>query len=241
MQLVSTAGPPHKTKQKFVYGLLRDAIMRCELRPGQRLIIDDIARQLSVSAIPVREALQMLGSESLVEHVPHVGAIVAPISRDSVTETFTVLEGLETVAARAAAERMTPEQSDSVMSLLSKMDSALDVGEHERWGDLNTQFHGRIADITGMSLLQEMTERVLGQWDRVRRYFFRGVLLHRIAQSQQEHWEILRAMQDRDYPRLEALVKHHNRSALEAYMGYMEQNPAVHDGGGQREGGQEKT
>src|ERR1700730_8063472 len=96
-----------KTKQMFVYQTLRDAIMRCELKPGQRLVTDGIARQLSVSHIPVREALQLLQAEGLVDNIAHTGASVAPISRDSIVETFTVLEGLEVVATRTAAERMS--------------------------------------------------------------------------------------------------------------------------------------
>ena len=88
-----------------MYHTLRDAIMRCDLRPGERLIIDDLARRLEVSIIPVREALQLLQSEVLVVNVPHVGATVALLSRESIIDVFTVLEGLETVATRLAAER----------------------------------------------------------------------------------------------------------------------------------------
>src|SRR5215813_15457812 len=99
----------HRTKQQFVYRTLRDAIIRCELVPGERLVIDDLAQRLGVSIIPVREALRLLQSEGLVVNVPHVGATVAPISHDSILEVFTVLEGLELVATRAAAERATPE------------------------------------------------------------------------------------------------------------------------------------
>ena len=93
----------HVTKHQFVYGLLRDAIMRCELAPGDRLVIDDLARRFQVSIIPVREALRLLQSEGLVVSVPHVGTTVAPISQASVHEMFAILEGLEVVATRAAA------------------------------------------------------------------------------------------------------------------------------------------
>ena len=100
------------TKQAFVYQTLHSAIMRGELAPGARLRTGDIAQRLGVSVIPVREALQMLHSERLVESAPHVGARVARISRDSIIEVFTVMEGLELVATRTAAERMTPTHID---------------------------------------------------------------------------------------------------------------------------------
>jgi len=72
-----------RTKQEYVYQALRGAILRGELAPGQRLVIDQIGRRLQVSAIPIREALQLLQSEGLVLSAPHVGSTVAPISTPS--------------------------------------------------------------------------------------------------------------------------------------------------------------
>jgi DNA-binding FadR family transcriptional regulator len=60
-----------------------------------------------VSAIPVREALQLLQSEGLVTTVPHVGATVSPVSRESVAEVFTLMEGLEIVARPSRAGSTT--------------------------------------------------------------------------------------------------------------------------------------
>ncbi|MGH2411737.1 MAG: GntR family transcriptional regulator [Chloroflexota bacterium] len=114
-----------RTKQMFVYRTLRDAILRCELPPGQRLVTDVIARQLSVSHIPVRQALQLLQAEGLVDNIANAGASVAPISRDSIVETFTVLEGLEIVSTRAAAERMTEEQEAKLAAIVVEMDEVL--------------------------------------------------------------------------------------------------------------------
>src|SRR6266481_5306478 len=97
MRLAVPKGAQHRTKGEFVYRTLRDAIVKCELSPGERLVIDDLARRLAVSSIPVREALQLLQSEGLVVTVPHVGTSVATLSRDSVAEVFAVMEGLEIV------------------------------------------------------------------------------------------------------------------------------------------------
>lgn len=210
-----------QTKQMFVYQTLRDAIMRCDLQPGHRLIIDAIARQLSVSPIPVREALQLLQAEGLVENIAHTGASVAPISRDSIAETFTILEGLEIVAARTAAERMTDADWDLLASIAADMDDILRSHAHERWGDLNAQFHRAIARATAMPLLYDMTERALDHWDRIRRYYFTSVLDHRIIQSQEEHHAILDAMRRRDTVAIERLVRIHNQGAMTAYVAYL--------------------
>ena len=210
-----------RTKQEFVYRALRDEIMSCELGPGQRLVIDDLARRLEVSAIPVREALQTLQSEGLVQSVPHVGATVSPISRESIDEVFAVMEGLEIVATRGAAERLTADDARAIGEVVAAMDEAASQGRHEEWADLNTRFHTSISRLSAMPMLQEMTERVLSRWDRVRRYYFSGVLVHRIEQAQGEHREIFAAMKARDYAALEDTVKKHNRGAHVAYAEYL--------------------
>jgi DNA-binding GntR family transcriptional regulator len=209
------------TKQAFVYQTLHSAIMRGELAPGARLRTGDIAQRLGVSVIPVREALQMLHSERLVESAPHVGARVARISRDSIIEVFTVMEGLELVATRTAAERMTPTHMDQLTSLLEAMDGALASPKYDEWSDRNTQFHSAIARITGMPMLQEMTDRALNQWDRVHRYYLKDVLVHRLAQAQDEHRVIVQAMRDKNYVLLEQLVRKHNQGTLAAYTQYL--------------------
>jgi DNA-binding GntR family transcriptional regulator len=212
----------HRTKQEFVYRTLRRGIMRCELAPGERLVIDEVARRLGVSAIPVREALQMLQSERLVVNVPHVGATVAPISRESIIEVFTVLEGLEVVAARQAAQRAKTTDVDALAEIIEGMDRAL-AGEHyEDWADLNTRFHLTLSTVAEMPMLQEMMERVLDHWDRVRRFYFSGVLVHRLEQAQKEHRELVEALRRRDGGALEQILRQHNQGAMDAYTVYLQ-------------------
>lgn len=218
---VPQALPRHRTKRELVYQTLRDAIMRCELAPGRRLLIDDLARQLEVSAIPVREALQLLQSEGLVDNVPHVGATVSLISRQSIAEVFTVMEGLEIVASRAAAERMTAADAAALEQIAAGMDRAQAAGRHAEWADLNSRFHLSISRLSAMPMLQEMTERALARWDRVRRFYFNGVLVHRVEQAQREHRALLAAMRSGDLVALEQTVKDHNRGALAAYAEYI--------------------
>jgi DNA-binding GntR family transcriptional regulator len=227
MQLSVSEGMGYKTKQEFVYRTLRGAILRCELAPGQKLPTQEIARRLGVSLIPVREALQLLQSEGLVENRPHVGAAVARISGSSVAEVFTLLEGLETVATRVAARRITPGEVDALAGLVEEMDAAVEGGEHERWGELNARLHLSMARSAGMPMLRGMTERVFDLWSRVQRYYFREVLLRRVLQSQQEHHAIVGALRDRDEAELERLIKVHNRNALEAYTEHMSDGSEV--------------
>jgi DNA-binding GntR family transcriptional regulator len=212
----------HQTKQEFAYQTLRRAILACELQPGERLVIDDVATRLGVSIIPVREALQILHSEGLVASVPHVGAAVAPISRESIVDGLTVLEGLELMATRLVAVEASPAALETLTRLVAVMDDAAQAGRFKEWADLNRRFHHAISASTRLPLLGEMTDRVLGLWDRVRCYYFNGVLRHRVADAQREHREILAAIVARDFQALDAHVRTHVRGALAANLEHLE-------------------
>jgi DNA-binding GntR family transcriptional regulator len=214
--------PRHRTKQELVYRRLRRGIMSCALAPGERLVIDDIARRLGVSAIPVREALQTLQSEGLVANVPHVGATVAPISRASITEVFTILEGLEVVAGRAAARNNDPTSVAALGGLVEAMESALRGRRHQEWAELNRRFHLALCRMAGMPMLEDMMERVLDHWDRLRRYFFSGVLVHRLPQAQREHRTLLAALRGGDAAAVEEILRQHNQGAMSAYAAYLQ-------------------
>jgi DNA-binding GntR family transcriptional regulator len=212
----------HLTKQQYAYKHLRDAILRGELAPGTRLVIDDLARQFEISIIPVREALRLLESEGLVVSIAHVGATVAAISRESIAEVFTVLEGLEVVATRAAAERASADDIERLAAIVDEMDAALDDQDPARWAELNTRFHLAISDCARMPMLHDMMRRALDHWDRVRRHYFSGVLVRRTRDAQAEHRRMLQQMRARDRAALEATVRQHNQAALAAYTAYVE-------------------
>jgi DNA-binding GntR family transcriptional regulator len=194
-----------RTKQAYVHSWLRDAILDGTLRPGERVVIDDVARRLEVSAIPVREALQLLQSEGLVAIAPHVGATVAGVSADEVREVFAIMEALETVAGRAAAARMTPD----------------DAAELETWAELNRTLHRTIGEIAAMPMLQDMTERVLVRWERLRRFYFEGVLVPRAEQAQREHHLLVEALAAGDTEAVQHVLEIHNRGALRSYEDYL--------------------
>lgn len=218
-------GAGHVTKQQYAYASLREAIVRCDLGPGERLIIDDLAKWLDTSIIPVREAIRLLESEGLVVNIAHVGATVAPISRSSVVETFTVLEGLESVSTRSAAQRADAAGLATLRALVESMDRALAEGRHDDWASLNTRFHLAMAALAGMPMLEQMLRRALDHWERVRRYFFSGVLSQRTGLAQREHHDMLRQIETRDLPALERTVRLHAQGALAAYAEYLDAHP----------------
>ena len=216
----------HVTKQQFVYETLRDAILRCELQPGERLNIGVLAKRLGVSIVPIREALRLLESEGFIVNVAHVGATIAPISRQSIAEIYTILEGLESVSTRVAAQVAQPEHFAELEALIAGMDDALRHGRADQWSDLNSRFHLAIGRLSAMPMLVQMLQRALAEWVRVSRHLFNDVILHRANAAQREHRELVDRMKAGDLAAAEQIIRKHNQGALAAYTEYFDSTQA---------------
>jgi DNA-binding GntR family transcriptional regulator len=184
-----------------------------------RLVIDDLAKQLGVSAIPVREALQQLSADGYAIIEPYLGARVAPIEAESVVEVFSLLETMEVVSSRAACQHMSDSDLGALEQILVKMDSL--VGEPELWSQENRRFHRFICDKSGTRLVASLMSKVFDHWDRLHRFFLKDVFARRLPQAQREHWEILRALKTRNAERTEAVIRKHAQASLSVYTRYL--------------------
>lgn len=214
-QMRAMETPP--TKQEAIYRRLKEGIMQVEFTPGQRLIIDDLADELGLSAIPIREALRQLQSEGLVDIRPHSGATVTAITPQNVEETFTILEGMEAMAARRVSLKRNEATLLELNRILRWMDRAVTEKNMSDWSGLNMDFHLALASATNMPWLREITERALHNWDRIRRYYFPEGVPHRIQEAQKEHYALLEAIKNQNAEQAEKIIREHNRHALDHY------------------------
>lgn len=207
--------PQYRSKKESVLEALRSAIVSGQYRPGQKLVIDEMAAQFGISAIPIREALQQLQADGLVKIEPHVGATVTPIEASLVEEVFDLLEALELMSARRACVRMTADQFKELEGIVSQMDGMLD--DLDAWSAMNVRLHIYICECANIPLAQSMLVKVLDHWNRLRKVHLKEVHAKRAHLSQKEHWQILRAMKAGDTDRLEHVIGEHNRAARDAY------------------------
>lgn len=215
-----------RSKKEFVYGALREQILSGELAPNTRLIIDELSRGMNVSAIPVREALQQLQSEGLVQIEPYVGARVADIHQGLIEEIFGLLEAFEVVSGRAAATRMTPDHFAQLEQLVRRMDDEVD--DPELWSQSNIELHRFICECVNMQLIKTQLTLVVEHWNRLRRYYLDDVFSTRIHFAQQEHWRLLDALRTGDPDHVAQVIQEHNRQALASYLKYLDsQNHAM--------------
>lgn len=210
----------HRSKNELVYESLRAAILQGELKPGSRLVIDDVATELGVSPIPVREALRQLEADGFVTFEPYIGATVTEIKPSGISEIFNLLEAMEIISGRSACQRMNETDLQALEQLLRRMD--LLINDPDEWSRENVHFHQLICDRADTPLVRQMMEKTLQHWDRLRSYYLKGVFAYRVATAQRDHWRIFEAIRTCDIELLEKVVHDHNQAALIAYLQHLQ-------------------
>lgn len=132
-----------------VEAVLRSAIVRGELRPGERLVELEIARQMHTSQAPVREALQRLEQDGLVERRSRTATYVTNVSWQEVYEAFHVRTVVERMAIRRTARCITAPQCDELQALVEKMAEAGRRGDMAGLSDNDLEFHRLICEWSG--------------------------------------------------------------------------------------------
>jgi DNA-binding GntR family transcriptional regulator len=214
------------SKTEQVYQHLYRQIIECQLEPGSRLVIDQIAQELGVSQIPVREAVFRLEQAGFVTFEHHVGATVTELHASHISEIFQLLEAAEIISGRAACARVSDQDISHLEALTQEM--ARVTEQPSTWSRYNMQFHETICDIAKTPLVKKVLHEALSHWDRLRHYYLKEVSAKRIDIAQEEHVQLLGALRARDADAFESIIQQHNQMSLRAYIEYLEQKGALH-------------
>lgn len=203
---------------------LREMILAGELPGGARIAELSIVEKLGVSRTPIRAALLRLEQEGLLETLPNGGYAVRVFSEHDIAEAIELRGTLEGLCARLAAERgAMPAVISDARDCLRVVDTllaapALDDEAFSRYVALNARFHGLLSEMAGSAVISKELERVCSlpfaspsgfvvvQANSPRA---RDMLL--IAQDQ--HWQVLDAIERREGTRAENLMREHSRIA----------------------------
>jgi DNA-binding GntR family transcriptional regulator len=184
------AGRTAGTKQERVYQAVRERILTGAYGPGYRVVIDAIATEFEVSALPVREAIRRLEAEGLVVYRPNVGAQVAPADPGVFDEEMTVLALLEGYATALAAPHLGKAGLRKLRGINEQMVAAADRLDPLAFGRLNQEFHAVIYEHCPNSALVSMLRDVARRLDAIRRTVFVQIP-YRGSQSVAEHAELI--------------------------------------------------
>ena len=131
-----------------VFNTLRQAILRGELKPGERLMEIQLANKLGVSRTPIREALRKLELEGLGNMVPRKGAEVADITEKSLRDVLEVRKALEELSVQLACEKITEEEIEELKRVAERFKDTLDDQDVTKIAEADVAFHDVIYTAT---------------------------------------------------------------------------------------------
>ena len=204
---------------------LREMILSGELAGGARIAELSIVERLGVSRTPIRAALMRLEQEGLLELLPTGGYAVRTFSERDVLDAIELRGTLEGLSARMAAERSAPavvlgearaclREIDAIVSHPSLSDECF-----SRFVTLNERFHALLSEMSGSDVMARELEHVtrlpfasasafvVGQAHS-------GPSRDMLVIAQDQHWQVLQAIEQREGARAEAIMREHSRLAL---------------------------
>lgn len=199
-----TAG---KTYSEIAYDLLRGEILRGDLRPGDRLVEQDLAGRFGMSQGPIREALSRLEAQGLILSLRHRGSFVSEISEDEARDIYAVRRHLEKYAVTLALPRMTDSDIDD---LRGRIDGIVRLAKSDflKMLEVDMAWHRQIYVLSGSPTLLRFWEIIEAQTLKFQAVAARHVFHDPVAIAE-THWLLTDAMAARDLDRLLGAVEEH--------------------------------
>ena len=209
-----SVGLDHRSLGQTITERLRDQILINQLKPGERLIADDLALSFGVSRSMIREALLLLATEGFINIVPRKGTFVTQMSAKQANDLFEVRLLLEGQVASLAAERRTDENLRDLRETADFGLAAALAGNVDQLPALNTRFHNLLADTADNDYLTETLSRLSNiiQWVYSRR------IIERSTDSWKEHLRIVDAIERMDPAAAKSAAHEHITRAWVAYQ-----------------------
>ena len=225
---------PGKSEQ--IYESLRRAIVRLEMPPGAPVSEKDICTSFEVSRTPVREALQRLAEEDLVEILPHSGTWVSRISFALAEEGFVLRRALEVESVRKASERIGEAELRQLDELIGRMRQVLREDRLDDYLEVDDAFHAAIARISGYPRIWKFIGLAKVHLDRMRQ--LSAPVPGHLAEVTEQHAAIVQALARRNALQAELAMRIHLDSSFEVMAAmYPDKAGLFAEGGGNDERG----
>jgi DNA-binding GntR family transcriptional regulator len=196
-----------------VYEAIRDQIVTCEFAPGSQLGVADLSRQLGVSLTPVRDAINRLMAERLVEDVPRRGYFVARLDPEGITDLLGARRLIELAAVEEGIDRIEPGQLDDMRRLAAEMEQLVDRDgryvDYAEFSKRDSQFHLLLVGSAGNRHLVEIYRGLSVHVHIHRTNLVAQAGYSRGAATAREHRSILESFERRDLTAARAAITEH--------------------------------
>ncbi len=193
------ADAPRKSLTELAYDHVRSAILRGEIPAGTVITEARVAAELGISKTPLRQALQLLRTEGLLEVGPRKQLVVRAFSPEHRNEILRIREALEEIAIETAVSALGEDELDLLHLSLIRQKRAVDAGNEVEFLDLDEQFHITIAQVANLPIVARLLQQIRG--------FARLMRLGRVQPAEHlgevlaEHRRIVEAIEQRDAAR----------------------------------------
>lgn len=209
----------HSSVQAQIHARIREAILDGNLEPGQRLLQDELAAELSVSRMPVREALLRLEADGLVNFHPYKGFTVVTFTLDDLKEIYFLRGLLEGSAAELAALNIKDEELEKIGGYCLNMRKNLDIKGYDEMAGNNANFHQSIYMAASSPRLYKMIVRLWNSFPKSSM----SVVESRAELMVGEHTAIYEALREHDSEKAGLRTREHIANAFAALVEYWSQ------------------
>ena len=198
-----------------VYDILKGMIVKGELKPGQKLIQEDLAKSLGVSRTPLLQAISKLSKDHFIHTIPRRGSFVKDFSHQEYLDIFDIRGQLEPMGAYYAAERLTDAEIEELQKLVDETAEYLqkdDLSDPLQLFSYDYDFHMKIMIISGNHFLNDILKNlnnVLCNSERI---------LKTPKKSLEEHIGILNALRNHDANGAKELMFYHIHGGARARL-----------------------
>lgn len=193
--------------REVVFTTLRQAILKGELQPGERLMEITLANKLGVSRTPIREAIRKLELEGLVVMIPRKGAHVAHITEQELNDVLEVRRGLEEMAIRKACERITKEELLNLEKAARAFSALTETDNLVALAEADVKFHDVIYEATHNRRLVQLLNNLREQMYRYRMEYLKDAASRILLDK--EHKEICKAIREKDIQKAHDYICQH--------------------------------
>jgi DNA-binding GntR family transcriptional regulator len=196
----------HQTLREKILETIRDAILKGNMKPGERVSEPDLAERFGISRTPIREAFRQLESEGYLHVVPRKGAVVASLSERDIEEFYAIKIILEGFAARMAAEKLTARDLERLESINERLQKIASEGDVKNFFRVHNEFHEVFIKAAGNEKLHDMINQLVMKFKRLRLASLSQP--GRMEISVEDHRNMIQAFKDHDGDRADSLVRH---------------------------------
>jgi len=188
---------PHSMENEILYRM-REAIVSGKIEPGAQLNETDIAKQMAVSRIPVRESLRKLEQEGLIIRLPNKGCFVITFSEQDIKEVFSLRASLESMAYQWAIPKMTPQDVQKLQDMIEQQEQAIRNEDYDELARLDMHFHEYICIKADHSRLLKAWYEQHAQSQMLLNLRFRHLAEYTPETVPIDHDRILKAIENND-------------------------------------------